>query len=139
VILYCSYEETRALARGAQVVLTADPGSGSLLAPPVELAAVEQLARRLNGDLSVRTFQEAESVESALEAVTVALRSHMEASIIATHPAGEEAVNAYFDYAHALTVLDRARELKSEMRALIELMTGAPVDEESARSVSFPD
>ena len=139
MILHCSYEESRALARGAEAVLSKDPGSGSLLAPPVELAAVEELARRLNGDLSVRTFHEAESMESALEAVTVALRAHMDASVLATHPAGEEAVNAYFDYAHSRTVLERVRELKDEMRALIELMTGAPVDDVSARTVSFPD
>jgi hypothetical protein len=139
MILYCSYEETRALTRGTEVVLSGDHGSGSLLAPPVEVAAVEALARRLRGNLSIHTYQELEAVESALEAVSDALGSYMDGLILATHPAGEEAVNAYFDYAHALTVLGRSRELKSEMRALIELMTGAPVDETSARTVTFPD
>jgi len=139
VVLHCSYEEGRALARGAEVVLSHEGGTGSLLAPPVETAAVENLARRLNGDLSVHTYHELEGVESALEAVTDALGAHMDSLILATHPAGEEAVVAYFDYAHALTVLGRARELKSEMAALIELMTGSPVTEESARVVSFPD
>ncbi len=139
MVLHCSFEEGRALARGAEVVLSYDGGTGSLLAPPVETAAVENLARRLDGDLSVYTYHELEGVESALEAVTDALGAHMDSLILATHPAGEEAVVAYFDYAHALTVLGRARELKSEMGALIELMTGSPVTEESARDVSFPD
>ena len=123
MVLHCSFEEGRALARGA----------------PVETQAVEKRARRLNGDLSVYTYHELEGVESALEAVTDALGAHMDSLILVTHPAGEEAVAAYFDYAHALTVLGRARELKSEMAALIELMTGSPVSDESARVVSFPD
>ena len=120
-------------------MLSPEGGAGSLLAPPLEIAAVESLARRLNGDLSVSTYHELEEIESALEAVTDALGTHMDGLILATHPGGEEAVVAYFDYAHALTVLGRARELKAEMAALIELMTGSPVTEESARSVSFTD
>ncbi|NNF27526.1 MAG: hypothetical protein HKN73_09930 [Gemmatimonadetes bacterium] len=139
VVLRCSYEEGRALARGTEVVLSPEDGTGSLLAPPVEIAAVESLARRLNGDLSVSTYGELEGVESALAAITDALGTHLDGLILATHPGGEEAVAAYFDYAHALTVLGRARELKAEMAALIELMTGSPVTKESAGSVSFPD
>lgn len=139
MVLRCSYEEGRALARGTEVVLSPEDGTGSLLAPPVEIAAVESLARRLNGDLSVSTYGELEGVESALAAITDALGTHLDGLILATHPGGEEAVATYFDYAHSLTVLGRARELKVEMAALIELMTGSPVTKESARSVSFPD
>lgn len=139
VILHCSYEETKALTWGTEVFLEERHGSGSVLAPPREVAAVEGLRDRLVGDVSVETHHELEGLEAALEAITGALRGRMESLVVATHPAGEEAVSAYFDYAHALTVLERARELKAEMAALIELMTGEPVNEESARTVSFPD
>ena len=139
MILDCSYEETRALTRGAEVFLRGASSPGTVLAPPLEVAAIEDLARRLERELSFQTYHELQSFEAILEAVTSALGSDMDSIILATHPAGEEAVNAYFDYAHALTVLGRARELKDEMAALIELMTGEPVNEVSARTVSFPD
>ena len=139
MILHCSYEETRSLTRGTQVFLTGDRGDGTVLAPPLEVAAVEELARRLGGDLSASSYREIEDLESGLDAVTNVLRSEMDAMVLATHPGGEESINAYFDYGNALTVLTRARELKDEMKALIELMTGGPVDEVSAREVSFPD
>ena len=139
VILHCSYEEIQALARGTQVFLTGDRGDVTVMAPPREVAAVEELARRLGSELSVSSYRELEDIESGLDAVTDALGSEMDAMVVATHAAGEEAISAYFDYANALTVLARARELKGEMRALIELMTGEPVTEMSAREVSFPD
>jgi hypothetical protein len=63
----------------------------------------------------------------------------MEATVVATHAAGEEAVAAYFDFAHALTVAHRIEELSDEMSALIELVTGHPPDDETARSFRFPD
>ena len=139
MILYCSFEENRALTAGTDAFLRERREQANVLAPPMELAAVEDLARRLGGDMSVATYHELESIETGLEAVTGALLTHMDSWVLLTHPAAEEAVNAYFDYAHARTVLARARELKAEMAALIELMTGAPVNEETARSVSFPD
>ena len=58
---------------------------------------------------------------------------------MATHAAGEEAVAAYFDFAHALTVAHRLEELADEMTALVELVTGRPPDAETARSFRFPD
>ncbi|MGI9625257.1 MAG: hypothetical protein ACR2QM_00360 [Longimicrobiales bacterium] len=139
MILHCSYEETKALTWGTELFLDQAPQSGSVLAPPREVAAVESLRDRISGEFSVETYHELQGLEAALDAVTGALARRMRSLIVATHPAGEEAVSAYFDYAHALSVLERARELKAEMSALIELMTGAPVDEESARRLSFPD
>lgn len=139
MILHCSYEETQALRRGTEVFLAGDRGDGSVLAPPLAVAAVEELARRLGGDLSASSYRELQDLEAGLEAVTDVLASEMDTLILATHPGGEESISAYFDYANALTVLVRARELMGEMRALLELMTGKPVNEVSAREVSFPD
>ena len=139
MILQCSYEEARALRRGAGVLLGLEVSAGPVVAPPQEIEAVEALSQRLNGDLSIQTLSELLEVVSALEAITDALRLEMDTWVLQTHPGGEEAVNAYFDYAHALTALGRSQELKAEMTAMIELMTGRPVDEVSASEIVFTD
>lgn len=139
MILHCSYEEARALRRGAGVLLGLEVSVGPVIAPPQEIEAVEALTRRLDGDLSISTLTELQGVRSALEAITEALRLELDSWVLQTHPGGEEAVNAYFDYAHALTAMGRAQELEAEMAAMIELMTGKPVSELSAVQVVFPD
>ncbi len=63
----------------------------------------------------------------------------MEATVVASHPADEGAVSAYFDFAHGFTVAQRIREMASEMRALIELVTGAEPTAETERTFYFPD
>ena len=55
----------------------------------------------------------------------------MDLHVLATHPAAEQSVTAYFDFAHALSVLGQVRDIGEEMCALIEVMTGAPPDEEA--------
>jgi hypothetical protein len=63
----------------------------------------------------------------------------MESMVLATHAADEDAVSAYFDFAHALTVAHRIEELGSEMEAVIELVTGETPSAEAVRSFRFPD
>ena len=63
----------------------------------------------------------------------------MESLILAHHAADEEAVAAYFDFAHVLTVEDRLGRIASEMEAVIELVTGSPPTPETARTFRFPE
>ncbi len=140
VILYCNYEELAALKAGARVVLEREPPAGGpVLAPPETRAHVEALLPRLEGDLSVSTLAELRVVQSAVEAIVETLRAAMEATVVASHPADEGAVSAYFDFAHGFTVAQRIREMASEMRALIELVTGAEPTAETERTFYFPD
>ena len=105
---------------------------------PEERAAVEALPP-LNGDLSVSTLADLIGVESGIQAIIGALRVEMDERIVATHPASEAAVTSYFDYAHAMAVLGRVRELRAEMEALIEVVTGEPVDTHAVHNFVFPD
>jgi len=59
--------------------------------------------------------------------------------IVEAHPADEYAVQAYFDYAHALSVQDRVVRIGQEMAAIIELTTGHPPTSETIRSFTIPD
>jgi len=63
----------------------------------------------------------------------------METLVGETHPAHEGAVAAYFDYAHSLSVLQRIQDMGSEMEAMIEVLTGSPVDGVAEASFHFPD
>ena len=140
MILHFNYEEIRALRSGARTLLGRDVGSSSpVLAPPESRARVEALEDRLEGDVSLHTLEELRNVEVAVAAIVECLRAEMEAMVVATHAAGEEAVAAYFDFAHALTAAHRLEELSDEMSALIELMTGRPPDSETVRTFRFPD
>ena len=141
MILQCNYEELRALRLGARVFLGAGEEAGvcAVAAPPEERERVEALLPRLDGDVGVSTLADQIALESAVEAIVGCLRAEMEAHVVATHPADEVAVAAYFDFAHALAVLGRLREMGSEMRALIEVVTGAPADEHLTTVFRFPD
>lgn len=140
MILHFNFEELTALRAGAQVFLEGEEGAGTrVLAPPEERARVEALLPMLDGDVSLSTLEEVQHVQTAVGAITTRLRAEMEASVVATHAAGERAVAAYFDFAHVFTVAHRLHEMASEMEALIELVTGAPPTSETARSFHFPD
>lgn len=140
MILSVNYEELRALRSGARTLLGRDgPGTSPVLAPPEERARVESLERLLTGDISLATLEELRGVEAGVAAIVECLRVEMEAVVVATHAAGEEAVAAYFEFAHALTVAHRLAELAAEMTAMIELVTGTPPTDESARTFRFPD
>ncbi len=142
MILTCSYEELTALQYGARSWL--DEGvSGSDRIPAVAVPgtrhAVEGLLARLGGYLSVRTLEEQEELEEGLRTVVHHLRSEVDSRVLAAHPADEYAVSAYFDFAHALSVLQRVIEMGAEMRALVELMSGGAPPDRAAREFVFPD
>lgn len=140
MILACNYEELKALRYGARVVLDDGGDSGcAVAAPPEERERIEALLARLDGDLSIGTLQEQRAVEGALRAIVECLHAEMDAAVLATHAADEGAVAAYFEYAHALTVLGRAEEMGAHMRALIEVVTGDSADDQMAAGFAFPD
>ena len=140
MILTINYEETRALRAGAQNLLSGDPEDPcAVLAPPEHRASVEELLPRLQGDISLQTLEELRATERAIGAIVECLRVEMEASVVATHPADESAVSAYFEFAHALSVARRLQDMAGEMKALIELVTGRPATAESLRNFQFPD
>ena len=74
-----------------------------------------------------------------MAAIVDTLRVEMETTVTTTHPANEGAVSAYFDFAHAFSVLSRLEEIGQEMVALIELVNGGPVTDELATEFVFPD
>jgi hypothetical protein len=141
VILNCNFEELRALAAGAELLLQEpDTGfRGAVAAPPESLAQVALLQPRLTSSLSIGNLAEQRSVRRAVAAICQNLHDRMDEKVLEHHPAHEDAVALYFDYAHAFGVLSRLDEMGSEMTAMIELITGAEADEQSARTVSFPD
>lgn len=141
MILNCNFEELRALAAGAELLLTGDRhgSEGGIVAPSSAVAEVEQLIPRLSGDLSIGTLAEQRTVRKAVAAICDELHERLEEKLIQFYPAHEEAVALYFDYAHAFGVLTRLDEMGAEMTAMIELMTGQAVTQEAASSFAFPD
>lgn len=140
MILYLNYEEVQALEHGVGSVLNEDGTGGcAVAAPPQSVAAVRALQAQLVGDIGVETLGEQRSLVTAVGTIVDCLRAEMETLVGETHPAHEGAVAAYFDYAHALSVLQRLREIGTEMEAMIEVVTGKPADPTAAASFHFPD
>jgi|SRR5690606_29409828 len=138
MILQCTFEELSVLNAVAERVLAA-AGAGGVAAPPQVISDIEALTPRLTGDISVESLAEVRSIQRAARYLLDDARERMDSFILEHYPAAEQAVMAYFEYAHILTFLDRADRISAQMTALIELMTGAPPTDETARSVSFPD
>jgi hypothetical protein len=138
VILQVNYEELRALSSGAELVFAAGRGDqgGAVAAPPESVAQIEALQSRLTGDLSIASMADHRRVRGAMSAICDHLRERLESKVIEFNPGHEEAVDLHFDYAHAVTVLDRLDRLGTEMRLMIEVMTERP---EIADSITFPD
>lgn len=140
MILHVNYEEVRALRAGGRSLLEGESESPSyVMAPPESRAQVEALLPLLEGDLSVATLAELRGVAAAVGAIVEHLRVEMESAVLATHAADEQAVAAYFDFAHGLTVERRLWDMASEMEALIELVTGQPAGPEAVATFRFPD
>ncbi len=140
MIVHCNFEELTALKAGARQMLDGHaPERGVVAAPPEEREQVAALLPRLSGDWSIETLAEQKTLLSAVAAIVDTLRVEMETTVMTTHPANEGAVSAYFDFAHAFSVLSRLEEIGQEMVALIELVNGGPVTDELATEFVFPD
>ncbi len=140
MILYCNYEELTALNQGARAFLDEDSWEErGVAATTPSREAVQALVPQLEGDVSIETLQEQRKIQSAVEVIVDQLREELETRVVTTHAADEEAVAAYFDFAHALSVLERVREIGDEMRALIEVMTGDEPTADLEREFRFPD
>lgn len=140
MILHLNFEEIRALRAGGRALLEGAAESPSaVLAPAVSLSVLEAFLPSLDGDLSLRTLDEVRRAERAVGAILDHLFVEMESAVVSTHAADEQAVAAYFDWAHALTVSSRLVQMASEMEAVIELVTGEEPDEDAGRTFRFPD
>jgi hypothetical protein len=93
----------------------------------------------LTGSQALSTFGEQRRLEAGIRSVVSHLHGAMNREVVATHPADEGAVAAYFDYAHALSALHRIEAVGAEMRALFELIEGREPAEAEFESFVFPD
>lgn len=141
MILHVNYEEIRALDSGAESIRAAgsDGSEGAVAAPSAVVAETDALRSRLDGGLTIETLAEQRRVHAAVAAICEHLRERLESTVLEFSPGHEQAIDLYFDYAHALTVLDRVDRLGAEMKAMIEVMTGGPVTVGTAAAISFPD
>lgn len=139
VILICNFEELRALSTGADLLL--DPigigSSGAVAAPAEALTQVAMLQPRLTGSISLETLDEQRWVRRAVAAICTLLHERMDEKVLEHHPAHEEAVALYFDYAHAFGVLRRLDAIGVEMTGMIELITGEAPTDEAAKRITF--
>ena len=138
MILYCNFEELAAASAGGnRLVATALGGDHPVMAPPQALADLEALLPRLIGDIEVVTLLDQRAIQRALELLVTDLGTRMDEAILTQHAAAEDAVLAYFDYAHVRSVLDRIERMGAKMEGIIELATGAAADDDVARTFSF--
>lgn len=141
MLVRCTYEELTALTAGAERTLEAAASGGGVgvAAPPRELADVEALLAHADGDLELRTLFDQRSVARALDLILATLHRLMESTVLEAYVGAEEAVVAYFDYAHVLTLRERVRHVGEEMEAVIELMSGSRATADVARGITFGD
>jgi hypothetical protein len=138
MILRVTFEELSAISAGAGRALDAFE-RGGVAAPPDVMPDIEALIGRLDGDLDIETLAEQQSVERAVQYLLNDARMRTDEFILEQHPAAEAAVASYFEYAHLLAVADRLGRLGTEMRAIIELITGQPPTPETAAGFAFSD
>ncbi len=138
MILRISYEEVTALNAAAERLLSSRSGGGVVAAPPELLAELESRLP-LPGDISLETLAEQMRLSRALDVVQEHLKRRMDALVMEQYVGSDDAVNAYFDYAHLLTVRSRLRGIGREMELMIELMTGESPTQDVATDVTFPD
>lgn len=140
MILYLSFEELTALSAEAERVLDASAAAGhGIAAPPRLLAEVEQFAQLLIGDVAVSTLEQQRTMRRVVTHLLDGCRVRMDSLVLEQHPAAENAVAAYFDYAHVLSASDRLDRLGAEMEALLQVMTGEDPDSDAGRRFSFPE
>lgn len=138
MILHCNFEELSAATASVNRVLGAHE-TGGVAAPPEVIADIEALSGRLTGDLTIESLFELRGVRRAIDYLLSDARQRTDSLILEEHAAAESAVVSYFEYAHLLALADRAERMGEQMAALIELMSGQPVTEETARSYSFAE
>jgi hypothetical protein len=136
MILRLSFEEITALNSAAQRLLDA-PGEGNVLAPPEAMAELESRLP-LEGDISVRTLPEQLRLSGAVAMILDDLKVRMDAFVVEQYVGSEDAVNAYFDYANVLAAKARLADLRHEMVALAEVMTGGDPTQR-LEGITFPD
>jgi hypothetical protein len=91
-----------------------------------ELCALRAAGLELpDGAFTLHSLPELNRAEDALERILDELRARLEAAILATHPADEEAVATYFDFAHVLGVQARVMRAGADLRALHDLVHGS--------------
>jgi hypothetical protein len=140
VILHCSFEELTAMVAGAERVLgLVAHGGGGVAAPPEALADLEAFVPHLVGDVSINSLGEQRSFERAVALLITEARDRMHESILQQHVAAEEAVAAYFDFGHLITVQRRLAAIGHEMAAMIEVMTGDAPEAPAVDRIHFPD
>jgi hypothetical protein len=136
VILHCNFEELRALSSAIELMATEAGRYGAAVsAPPEGVAKVEQLLPRLTGDVSIESLDDQRRVREAVGILVADLHRRMDDKVLEFHPAHEEAVALYFDYAHGRTVLHRLDRMGAQMEAIIDLISG----DRSTAGLSFPD
>jgi hypothetical protein len=140
MILYCTFEELSALSAAAERALAGNGGGGTVVSAPHDIIAdIEAVAPMFQGDIGMRTLADQQRLQRVCEFVLGQLHERMDNAIIEYHAADEYAVAAYFEYAHVLSVTGRLRRVGAEMRAMIELATGAPPDERTIANFTFPE
>ncbi|MDB4948747.1 MAG: hypothetical protein JWM27_1396 [Gemmatimonadetes bacterium] len=139
MILHFNYEELRALADAGEAFVAEGAHGGAVAAPPEGMAKVERLLPRLTGDLSVETLEEQRRIRDAVALIVGGVHERMDDRLIEYTPGHEEAVNLYFEYGHARTVLARLDRMGAEMEAILELIGGTRGVSDLASTVTFPD
>jgi hypothetical protein len=140
--LVCNYEEITVLIQGGQALLGEEVEALFSSTAPSSAEVREVVGSflpLLSQDLDFDTLAEQESAENAVVCIVGHLREVMENRVRATHPADEEAVAAYFDFAHALSVQARLQEMGDEMRALEEILAGSPLDSDRFPALPVTD
>jgi hypothetical protein len=138
VIVRLDYEELSSLRDGAELALEPAPLGGAVAATTAEQEQLEAI-RSADGEISLTTLAQQRRLERALERILEAARERMDVLVVAQYVGSDDSVNAYFDYARVLTVLERVRVAGRRMSAIIELVTGQPPTPASSVDVSFPD
>ncbi len=133
MILHFNFEELRALSAAIELMATDSGRFGAVAAPPEGVAKVEKLLPRLTGDFSIDSLEDQRRVREAVGILVTDLHRRLDDKVLEFHPAHEEAVALYFDYAHGRTVLNRLDRMGAQMEAIIDL-----IGDHSA-AVNFPD
>jgi hypothetical protein len=132
MILHLSFEELCALSAEAERVLAGSRAAGyGVAAPPQFRAEVEQFAELLVGDVEVENLVQQRSMQRVIDHLLNGCRLRLDATIVDLHPAAEQAVAAYFDYAHMLVTRHRLAAIGSELEALVHSAAGGEPDPEA--------